>query len=330
MTLPATTTGPVVISFVTANVPTGNTISHALAWRAVDSLNNVSTSNFQITVAHAAPAAPVITSPQSGLTTRTAQLPVSGTAAVGSSVQLLVGGQPSGPVLTTSNGSFSGSVTLAAGGNQVQARATDAYGQSAPSAAVSVTLDTAVPSGASNLSAAALADGKVRLSWARSTDPNAIGYDLYRSRSAFSSISAATKANASPITGTSYEDLPNPDGLWYYRLVAVNAVFTPSVPTDQVQVTADGAAPKALSIAYTPLGKVDSATGRIGQGKVNVLLTVSEGLQSPPYLGVHAQGGTHQQRNCRDLGRLGQAEPPALQRAASGKRHAVVWRRRRR
>ena len=265
--------------------------SHALAWRAVDSLNNVSTASYQVTVAHAAPNAPVITSPKTGLTTRTATLPVTGTAAAGSSVQLLVNGQPSGPLLTTSNGAFSGAVTLASGANQVQARASDAYGQSGLSAAVSVTLDATVPSGPSNLAAAALVDGKVRLTWARSTDPNAIGYDLYRLRSAFADIGAATKANASPITGTSYEDLPKPDGAWFYRLVAVNSVFTPSVPTDQVQVVADGTAPKAVSVVYQPLGKVDPATGRIGQGKVNVQLTVSEELQTAPYLAVVPAGG---------------------------------------
>ncbi|WP_431112950.1 Ig-like domain-containing protein [Variovorax paradoxus] len=272
-----------------AGVPNG---AHTLAWRALDSLNNATTAAYQVTVTHAAPNAPVITSPQSGLTTRTAALPVSGTAAAGSSVQLLVNGQPSGPLLTTSNGTFGGTVTLAAGLNQVQAQASNAHGQSAPSTAVNVTLNATVPTAPTGLSAVALTDGKVRLVWTRSTDPNATGYDIYRSRTPFTDIGAGFKANASPVSGTTYEDMPSPDGTWFYRMVAVNSAATPSVPTDQVQVTVDGTAPKAISVVYQPLGKVDAATGRIGQGKVNVQLSVSEELQTAPYLAVVPAGGS--------------------------------------
>ncbi|MFV0296576.1 MAG: hypothetical protein ACK5JT_10710, partial [Hyphomicrobiaceae bacterium] len=57
------------------------------------------------------------------------------------------------------------------------------------------------------------------------------------------------------------------------------------------QATVDSTAPRALSIIYTVLGKTDPGTGRIGQGRVDLVLTVSEALQTPPYLAIVPQGG---------------------------------------
>ena len=266
--------------------------SHVVALRAADSLGNISTASFTITLQHAVPDAPVIGQPASGLTTRVAAQAVSGTAQPGSTVALSLNGQPSPPSLIAgSDGRFSGSVTLVSGSNQIRATASDQYGTSAASAVVSATLDVTVPSSPSNLTAAAQAAGKVHLAWTRSNDPNAIGYDLYRAASAFSSIGEAVKINSSRLAGVTYDDLPPQDGTWTYRVVAVNAANTPSLPTNSAQATSDATAPRALSIIYTPLGKTDAATGRIGQGRVNLVLTLSEPLQSPPYLSIVPQGG---------------------------------------
>lgn len=280
--------GQYAASFSIATVANG---THTLAWRAVDSLSNVSSISFVVQVAHAAPNAPQITSPASGVTTRNTSVLVSGTAPAGTTVTFTVNGQPAGNPVAATGGSFSGSVPLGSGTSQVRAFATDVYGTSPASNAVTVTLDNSVPAAPSNLTAAALADGKVRLTWARSTDANAVRHDLYRSRHAITDIALATRVNASGLNGTSYEDLPGQDGTWYYRMVTVNAVGTPSAPTNEVQANADGTAPKALSVAYTPLGKVDAATGRVGQGRINLVLTTSEELQAPPYLAIVPHGG---------------------------------------
>lgn len=266
--------------------------AHTLALRAVDSLGNTTNNSYNISVAHAVPDAPVLSQPQNGLTTRTAAQTVAGTAPARSSVQLLLNGQTVGAPLTAgSDGRFVGTVTLVSGTNRIQATASDSYGTSAASVAIQVNLDITVPASPSALTAAAQAAGKVRLTWNRSTDPNTIGYDIYRAPTTFTAISEAVKINGGSLNVSSFDDLPPQDGNWTYRIVAVNSAGTPSVPTNAAQVISDATAPKALSIVYTSLGKVDSASGRLGQGRVNLVLTASETLQTVPYLSIVPQGG---------------------------------------
>lgn len=266
--------------------------SHVLTLRAQDSLGHVSVTNYQITVAHAVPPAPVLSQPVNGLKTRSASIVMAGQAQAGSTVQLLVNGQQAGnAIVVGADGLFSGSVTLISGVNQLQATASNSHGTSAASPVLTVTLDTAVPSSPTSLTGVAQMAGKVRLTWARSTDVNTTGYYIYRAATAFENLGEAVRINANPASGTVYEDVPPQDGVWNYRVAAVNSAGTLSLPTNMVQVMADATAPRAQSIAYTSLGKTDSATGRIGQGRVNLLLTVSEPLQTPPYLAIVPHGG---------------------------------------
>jgi fibronectin type 3 domain-containing protein len=266
--------------------------AHTLGLRALDSVGNASTANYAVTVAHAAPDAPVLSQPANGTTVRTAELPVSGKAIAGSKVQLFVNGVAAGGLLTADgSGLFSGSVTLAPGANKIAATAADQYGTSAMSAMVTVTLDQTVPSSPGALTGQAQEAGKVHLAWTRSTDPNATGYNVYRAPVAFATIAEAVKLNAAPLSGATYDDMPPQDGAWTYRIVAVNAAGTPSAPGNAVQVQSDSKAPKALAIVYVSTGKTDPATGRLGQGRVNLTLTLSEALQTAPYLSIVPQGG---------------------------------------
>ena len=266
--------------------------SHSLALNAADSLGNLSSVVFTITVTHVPPTAPVLSQPANGLVTRTATVSVVGTAQANSTVQLLINSHLVGStIMAGSDGRFSGTVTMTSGSNRIQATATDSYGTGPVSTAITVTLDLTVPASPSNLTATAQASGKIRLTWNPANDPNAIGYDIYRSGTAFADIDLASRANASPLTATSYDDLPLHDGVWNYRVVAVNAVGTDSVPSNAVQAVSDSAAPRVLSIAYTPKGKVDPATGNMGQGWVELVLTASEALSTPPYLSIVPQGG---------------------------------------
>lgn len=265
---------------------------HTLTFRAVDSLTNVTINSYAISVAHGGPAVPSLSQPTNGLTTRTAAQSVSGSAKPNSSVQILLNGQPAGAPITAGNdGRFVGSITLVSGANQIQATAGDQYGVSAASNVTVVTLDLSVPASPSGLTAMAQAAGVVHLTWMRSTDPNASGYDIYRAQTAFTSISEAVKINSSPLIGNAFEDLPPQDSPWAYRVVAVNSMGTVSSPTNVAQAVSDSLAPRALSIVYTPLGKTDVLTGRIGQGRVNLVLTTSEVLQLTPYLSIVPQGG---------------------------------------
>lgn len=260
--------------------------SYTLLIRATDSINNVTNISYNINVAHAIPTAPKLLSPVTGTTTRVASLNVSGTAPAGSTVQLVLNGQPAGTPIAVVNGAFGGVVTLVSGSNTIQATSTDQYGTSVLSTSLQVNLDLTVPASPSNLTALSDVLGKIKLSWTRSTDPNAIGYNVFRSPTPFDSISEAIKVNSSLITVFAYDDLPQQDATWYYRVVSVNAAGTPSVPTNQTQASSDSTLPTALSIAYSPLGNVDTATGRVGQGRVNLIVTVSETLQSIPYLAI--------------------------------------------
>ena len=266
--------------------------SHTLTLQATDSLGNISTTSFTIIMAHLPPPAPVLSQPAIGLVTRSTSVTVSGTAEPNSTVQLLNNSQPVGSAITAGNdGTFLSIVTLTSGSNSLQATATDAYGTGPASNAVTVTLDLTVPASPSSLSATAQPVGKVHLVWTGTNDPHAIGYTVYRSASVFTDISQASPINPSPSGATAYDDLPPNDGLWYYRVVAVNAAGTSSVPSNSAQAVSDSIAPSAVSILYTPSGKVDPATGGIGQGNVSVVLTVNETLAGLPYLSIVPQGG---------------------------------------
>src|SRR5690606_13640202 len=99
--------------------------------------------------------------------------------------------------------------------------------------------------------------GKVRLSWVRSSDANVVGYQVYRSSSAFAQVSEAVRAHAGNLGASvnSHEDLPATGGNWFYRVWAVNAAGTLSEPSNQVQAVSDAEAPRATAIVYTALGK---------------------------------------------------------------------------
>ncbi len=266
--------------------------SHTLTIRAIDSLVNVSNVSYTVSISHAAPEAPTLNQPVNGLITRNEVIEVVGIAQPNSSVQLFNNGKTVGSVLTAANdGSFSGTVNLLVGANQIQATSADSYGISVKSSAVLATLDITVPASPKNLVALAQAAGVVRLNWTRSTDPNATGYDIYRAPNIFTAINEAVKINSNPLEVIAFDDLPPQDASWTYRVVAVNNLGTPSLPTNAVQANSDSTAPKAISIEYSTAGKIDIATGRFGQGRVTVTVTTSEPLLSPPYLSIVPQGG---------------------------------------
>ena len=232
-----------------------------LGVRAFDSLNNVTTLSYNISIAHAAPPAPTLTQPQNGLSTRFGSVVAAGTAAAGTSVQLFVNSVATGaPLIADSNGAFGATLTLANGQNRIQAQASDAHGSSPLSPIVTVTVDTAVPLPAANLVATAQSAGIVRLAWVRSTDPSVVGYDVYRSSANFTALTDAVRANTAPINNLMFEDMPRADGEYFYRVVAVNAARTPSDATNVAQGRSDSTLPRASSVVYQPQGKVDPVT----------------------------------------------------------------------
>ncbi len=117
-----------------------------------------------------------------------------------------------------------------------------------------------------------------------------MGYEIYRSGTAFTDPDQAVKVNAAPLAGNRYTDLPVPDGSYHYRVVAVNALGTASAASNEASAVADSVAPKAQAIDYAPQGSVDES-GRMAPGPVSVSVQVSEPLMTTPFLSISPDGG---------------------------------------
>ncbi len=177
------------------------------------------------------------------------------------------------------------------GENHIRVSAENRSGEGPLSNEITVNLDTAIPQSPSALSAAAKKDGIIKLSWQRPTDDLPAGYNLYRADNPFAAISEAVKVNTGLITGTSFDDLPLEDGIYYYRVTSMSAVDNESGLSDMVSAESDSTAPAALSIQYTPHGNYDPQTQRMAPGTVDILLTVSEALMTTPFLSITPEGG---------------------------------------
>jgi PKD repeat protein len=265
--------------------------TYALELSARDNAGNTGTAALEVVINMAPPVAPNLTAPVPNSKTNQATATVAGTSPLGTQAQILLNGTPQGEWTTVVDQRFSTSVELTEGVNRISALVKNSRGTSPPSAEVLVTLDSSKPVGPTALSATSLAQGKVRLAWSPSIDSASVGSVVLRSRTAFEQAGQATRITASPIAGGNYEDIPASDGEYFYRVASINQLGTLSQLSNIVPVLADGTLPKAVSVVYQPLGKVDAASGRIGQGKVNVQLTVSEELQTAPYLAVVPAGG---------------------------------------
>ncbi|MFC3656517.1 carboxypeptidase regulatory-like domain-containing protein [Xanthomonas hyacinthi] len=265
--------------------------THVLAVRAFDSLGNQSQQQYTIELVHPAPSAPTIQQPTDGSVTRQTTVTVSGQALAGSDVLVRVDDVEAAQTAAGTDGRFSATVTLASGSHRLSAVARNTYGTSAPSATVTVQVDTSVPSAPSGL-VANLVNGKVRLQWLASTDPKTTGHDVYRASADFEDISQAQRVARLGNTASQYEDSPQQDGRLIYRVVAINAAGVSSLPSSPASVMVDRGAPYAVAIQYQSRGGAyDSSRKLFGRGTVDVVVQVSEPLQGTPYLSLVPEGG---------------------------------------
>lgn len=265
---------------------------HSLSLLAYDTLNNITSLTLSFSVALAAPDAPLITQPVDGLLTNQKQQTVSGSAAPeASQVQLFLAGNAEGSLLPVQNGSFTGSVTLKEGENLLSAKALNRGGESPSSAVVKVKLDSKKPDAPVGLTATGREAGEIVLTWSQVNDQNVVGYDLYRAKQPFSADSEAVKVNSTLLNQARFNDLPTPDGTYYYRVQAVNSAGTASDLSNQAQAVADSVGPKAMSIVYHSDGAVDAVTGKMASGQVNVVVSVSEPLLTTPFLSLTPNKG---------------------------------------
>ncbi|MDF1591854.1 MAG: Ig-like domain-containing protein [Desulfobacterales bacterium] len=265
--------------------------SHSLTIKAYDTLGNSAEATYSITVALAVPAAPVISQPISGTLTNKAAVTVSGSGPKYSDIIFFMNDVETGPVAAVDGaGNFSAVLTLAEGENRIQAAARNRAGTGPFSATVLVTLDTSLPQAPTGLTALALSGGQVRLTWQKPLD-NVSGYNLYRAAADFSNPAQATRVNANMIATTTFTDLPSADGVYYYRVATLDSAGNESELSAPASAASDRTPPRAVSIAYSPRGKVDPVSGRMAPGSVDILLTVSEALQAAPFLTLTPENG---------------------------------------
>ena len=266
---------------------------HTLRIVAYDSLGNTRTVEYTFTIELAPPRTPVIRFPEDGYLTNDPELVVAGTAEKKAVVSFRVNGNQTGnTVETDESGHFAGRINLAECENTITARAENRAGASDFSDAVTVVLDTAIPAAPSGLTAKARETGRIRLSWNAVNAEGIAGYHLYRHTASFDSVAQAEQLTQSLIRTSSYTDLPDTDGTYFYRATAVSEAGNKSALSNQATSVSDSQAPYVISISYSPQGAYDPETGAMAPGRVDVSMEVSESLMAMPFLSITPEGGT--------------------------------------
>ncbi|SEA84340.1 hypothetical protein SAMN05660964_02608, partial [Thiothrix caldifontis] len=261
--------------------------THSIVITAYDTFDNVTVLTIPFTLALAAPKAPILTSPEDNLVTNQTQIQVAGTAEPSTTVSILVNGSSKADsIIVSANGTFQTKVPLSEGANSITAITSNRVGQSPASTALTVTLNPAIPK-APTLSLSSTASGEIQLQWTTvSATPEIVGYRLYRSINSFDNLDNAVQLTNENLTSSTYTDLPDTDGDYYYRVVAINAPGTASSPSNQVQATVDTTPPQVLAVHYQTDGAVDQTGGRFGVGKVTVDVDISEAVTATPFFSI--------------------------------------------
>ncbi|MGD9159838.1 MAG: fibronectin type III domain-containing protein, partial [Desulfobacteraceae bacterium] len=266
--------------------------AHTITVTAYDTVGNSSSLSYAVTVAMALPDAPVITQPLTGTETNQPTITVKGTSDKNTDVIVYNNStQAGGPVSVGDTGKFTAAIQLTEGANSITAASVNRAGTGPLSSAVTVNLDTTIPSSPENAAARAKASGIITLSWRAPVETSVKGYNIYRSSGSFSDVSGATKINSSLITATSYNDLPPADGEYFYRLTLENSIGNVSALSEEVSAASDRTAPRIASIEYTPGGNYDPDTGRVSPGTLGIELTLSEPLMSAPFFSITPENG---------------------------------------
>jgi hypothetical protein len=136
--------------------------AYLLTIKASDSLGNITTETRALNLALAPPVTPTITAPTHGGSVGQVNVVVAGKGVPGGQVAIYLGGALQTPnAVASSDGSYSKTVTLSDGTNQLQAANVNRAGEG-PRASVTVTLDRSVPSAPVALQAAGQDDGSIR------------------------------------------------------------------------------------------------------------------------------------------------------------------------
>ena len=269
--------------------------SYTLTMTASDSLGNETSESYTLNVALAAPPAPVMSSPANGLLTNTSNVTVAGSAAQYAEVWLYCNDVLLAEAVTVdAQGHFSTEIELTEGGNRLEAIAryrSDEALSSPRSASVIVTLDTSLPQAPTNLKASSRIDGEIKISWNAPAAADITGYTLYRATEDFTDPAEAELLNPDALlNGTSYTDLPPEDGVYIYRLLTVSEAGNESELSEALHALSDRTPPSA-EISYSPTDGAGGGDAPFAPGAVDLILTVSEALQSTPFLSITPHEG---------------------------------------
>jgi len=264
--------------------------AHTLTVKLWDSLDNETSIDFPITVAMAVPNAPQILQPVENSNTNQVTNLVQIKASVGQEVQLTLNGNVEAWQAVDQQGLIDINVDFNEGVNTLTALAKNRGGVSTVSSTITVTLDSSLPDAPSSFYGTSKEAAVINLSWSAVTNESPITYNLYRSTQPFTDINNAIQVNALPLTLTNYIDIPEQDGQYYYRVLAVNDISTKGHLSDQVSLKADSELPYVEQIIFTPQGQYDADNKVFGLGKVDVRVILSEPLLTRPFLSLTPEG----------------------------------------
>ncbi|OAI43373.1 hypothetical protein AYO41_02015 [Verrucomicrobia bacterium SCGC AG-212-E04] len=268
---------------------------HALRVRALDRGGAFAEQSWTFTAQVPAPDAPVITTPANNSSTVSTNLPVGGTAAPGTVVQVLLNGVPAGSsILVPANGTFSTVVTLATASNVLTATSTGRGGVSPASEPVSVTLSNVLAPAPLALQATAGTGGRITLTWQAPPGGGTVAsYVAWYSAASFAAPESATVISPGPGAATTLVFTPPTSGLWYFRVAALDAGGVRSALSGLAFARTFSGPPSVqnVEIIVAPGGGGRIVNNTLSRGLYNVRLTMDRRLAFAPGFGFRPAVG---------------------------------------
>jgi len=264
--------------------------NHVLSVKAYDQYGNADVKDFPVLISYVPPAAPVISQPVNNFAVAEPLVAVSGSAEPGTYVSIFV----NDAFVTSAEADMFGYFYAAAvplggdGAVSVAAQAVDTRGAGPRSAGVPGVVDSGPPGAPVSLAAQPGAYGKVALTWSVPAGEIPAAYNVYRSSSEAALVEGAAASQAllaaGGIKALEFNDIPSPDGVYYYAAASVDAAVNISTLSNVVSALSDSQPPTAAI-------SLPGRTPPLGAGSYRLEVAVSEVLSGAPYLLFTAIGG---------------------------------------
>ena len=249
-----------------------------------DDAGNFTAEERRVVVALDLPPQPAINSPADGHIRATSPVSVSGSAEPFVDLRLRRNGFVVGTVQASVNGSWSvANIEIDEGDNAFVAVAFDSLGESTPSQAVNVVLDSGPPVAPILETIEGAVGEGVTITWGYPDEgerPSRI--EVYRHTAPFTQVHEARRIATRDYDGLTQSGLHNdpspPSGNLYYAVRGVDAAGNTSAPSNRLAITMDLTRP-VLAVTYLEAGPY-------GSGEVEIRLTSDEPLGAPPTMTV--------------------------------------------